>query len=451
MKIDKNSFYLESLGCAKNLVDSQAMGHLLKSQGLHAIDDHRRAEFIIVNTCGFIEDARVESGNLLSEMAAAKQTGQYLIAAGCLTQRYQASFPMDIAGIDAMLGTRRWMDISLVINKLQQNSPQTPYLHFPLSERMGTDEKGAPAIAIQGGSSYLKIADGCRRPCAYCAIPLIKGTLVSRPKDAILHDLKLLQDHNIKEVNLIAQDVTDYGHDRGEKDGLLALLQRMLIETPHIPWIRLLYAFPGFNVNGLINIIKSSPQILPYIDLPLQHADPKILKSMNRPSNIEHTADALLHMRHEIPNLSLRTTFIVGYPGETDVAFNRLLDFVKLIRFDHLGAFTYSLESGTPAENLGDPIPQSVKLERFERLMATQAKISAEINRSLIGQTMDMLVEGVDPEQKILVGRTKRDAPEIDGLIIARGNGAVGEILPVRIKSATEHDLFGNVESGLPQ
>ena len=445
MKIKTNTFCMVSLGCAKNLVDSQAMSHLLKKQGLQLTSEPDKAEFIIVNTCGFIADARLESQQNLDTLAGSKKPGQFLIAAGCMTQRYQSGLLTETPGIDAMLGTRRWMDIALLINTLRQKGPKTPYLHFPISETMGSDENGAPAVAIQGGSSYLKIADGCRRACAYCAIPLIKGTLVSRPIQTILHDASLLQEQGVKEINLIAQDVSDYGNDRGESDGLLSLLHQLIKVVPQVPWIRLLYTFPGFNVDGLLNIIKSSDQILPYVDIPLQHADPGVLKMMNRPSNISIVAESLQRMRSEVLDLSLRTTFIVGYPGETEKAFEKLLDFIKQIRFDHIGAFIYSFEKDTPAEYLGDPIPQTIKLERLEMLMNTQATISAEINRSLVGKKMDILVEGMDANQNILVGRTKRDAPEIDGLVIARGKGTPGEIVPVRIESALEHDLFAHV------
>lgn len=445
-RIIDNSFYLLSLGCAKNLVDSHGMTRLLRQNALIEVQDPSRARFLIVNTCGFIESARQESVDVLHKISRSKNKGQFLIAAGCMTQRYQGSLLDQVHGIDAMLGTRRWMDIHLVLeNLIQGNTQPRPYLHFPPALSMGMDKKGSPAIAIQGKSSYLKIADGCRRPCAYCAIPLIKGSLVSRPVEDIVSDMLILQDQGIQEVNVIAQDVTDYGHDLGIKDGLLSLLDAMVKAAPNIPWIRLLYTFPGFNVNGLIDLMKAHPQILPYIDIPLQHADPRVLRAMQRPSNIELVKSALFTLHDQIPGMTLRTTFIVGFPGETDQEFETLLNFIREIRFDHLGAFVYSLEEGTPAQFLGDSVPRAIKEERLSILMETQAQIASQINHALVGTEMDILIEGVDSQQEILVGRSKRDAPEVDGLVIANGKGQLGEILKVKINGAIEHDLIGSI------
>lgn len=435
-----------SLGCAKNLVDSRGMSHLLNQNALIETQEQSKARYLIVNTCGFIESARKESLGVLRKLSRSKKKGQYLIAAGCMTQRYQGALMDQVPGIDAMLGTRRWMDIHQVLENLFQGGRSVrPYLHFPPTLSMGIDNTNTPAIAIQGKSSYLKIADGCRRPCAYCAIPLIKGTLVSRPIGDILRDMIILQAQGIQEVNVIAQDVTDYGRDLGIKDGLFKILDAMVDTAPNIPWIRLLYTFPGFNVDRLIKIIKTHPQILPYIDIPLQHADPGVLLAMQRPSNIEWVRSALFKLRDQIPGITLRTTFIIGFPGETDSEFKTLINFVKEIRFDHLGAFTYSLEEGTPAEFLEDPVPMAIKQERLSILMETQAQIASQINRSLVGTDMDILIEGVDSEQEILIGRSKRDAPEVDGLVIAQGKGHIGEILKVKITGAIEHDLLGKV------
>jgi len=422
------------------------MSHLLNQNALIEVQEPSQARYLIVNTCGFIESARQESLAVLRKLSRSRKKGQFIIAAGCMTQRYQDSLLDQVNGIDAMLGTRRWMDIHQVLDNLLQGGKSIrPYLHFPPALSMGTDNNKTPAIAIQGKSSYLKIADGCRRPCAYCAIPLIKGPLISRPADDIVSDMLFLQDQGIQEVNVIAQDVTDYGHDLGIKDGLLSLLTEMVKAAPNIPWIRLLYTFPGFNVNGLIALLRSYPQILPYIDIPLQHADPRVLRAMQRPSNIELVKAALLTLRAQIPGLTLRTTFIVGFPGETDLEFETLINFITEIRFDHLGAFVYSLEEGTPAEILGDPVPKVVKEERLSILMETQAQIASQINQTLVGTNMDILIEGLDIQQGILVGRSKRDAPEVDGLVIAHGKGQVGEILKVKINGAIEYDLIGSI------
>ncbi len=447
MKHIRNSFYLVSLGCAKNLVDSESMVSLMESRGLVRSTNPEKAKFLIVNTCGFIQSARQETTEVIRDLADHKKPGQLLIAAGCMTERYRSSMLELSSGIDGMLGTRRWMDILDVITRLQDQHQSLPLIHFPVTKSIGRDDKGVRAIAVQGKSSYLKIADGCRRPCAYCAIPLIKGTLVSRPPERIIRDAKALEAMGVKEINLIAQDITDYGHDLGLQDGLVTLLRELTLAIPKVPWLRLLYTFPGYVSNDLIDLMSNHDQILPYLDMPLQHADKNVLQSMQRPSNIKWVKDTIEKMRKKMPDLSLRTTFIVGYPSEDDKAFQNLMDFVEEIRFDHIGAFTYSFEKGTPAETLGDPIPPEVKEERISALMAAQAQISTEINQSQIGKRMDVLIEGQDKEQNILIGRSKRDAPEIDGLMIVEGKGEIGDLLPVRINGALTHDLIGTVET----
>lgn len=421
------------------------MAHLMEKQGLKASNTPYQAKYIIVNTCGFIESARQESLQTIKDLAMLKEPGQLLIASGCMSQRYQDDLLKMVKGIDGMLGTRRWMDIIHFLDLLNSVNKQKPISYFPLAEKMGTDERGAPAFATQGNSSYLKIADGCRRPCAYCAIPLIKGSLVSRPMQSIIRDAINLQSKGVKEINLIAQDITDYGHDLKMADGLISLLEELMINIPSVPWIRLLYTFPGFNVEKLTELMLVNKQIVPYLDIPLQHADPKVLKSMQRPSNIEQVKTSITYMREKIPDLTVRTTFIVGYPTETDASFQNLIKFIEEVRFDHLGAFPYSFEKGTPAEYLGDSIPEEVKQERLSFLMETQARISSQITQSLINSEMDILIEGKDEAQNIIVGRSKRDAPEVDGLVIAEGNGDIGDIIPVRITGSMVHDLTGIV------
>jgi len=423
------------------------MVSLMESQGLVRSTNPEKAKFLIVNTCGFIQSARQETTEVIRDLADHKKPGQLLIAAGCMTERYRSSMLALSPGIDGMLGTRRWMDILDVITRLQDQHQSLPLIHFPVTKSIGRDDKGVRAIAVQGKSSYLKIADGCRRPCAYCAIPLIKGTLVSRSPERIIRDAKALEAMGVKEINLIAQDITDYGHDLGLQDGLVTLLRELTLAIPNVPWLRLLYTFPGYVSNDLIDLMSDHDQILPYLDMPLQHADKNVLQSMQRPSNIKWVKDTIEKMRKKMPDLSLRTTFIVGYPSEDDKAFQNLMDFVEEIRFDHIGAFTYSFEKGTPAETLGDPIPPEVKEERISALMAAQAQISTEINQSQIGKRMDVLIEGQDKEQNILIGRSKRDAPEIDGLMIVEGKGEIGDLLPVRINGALTHDLIGTVET----
>ena len=388
---------------------------------------------------------------MLRELAEHKRKNQMLIAAGCLTQRYGIEVARQVPGIDGILGTRRWMDIVSVVEQLREGPHPQPLYHLPEAATIGQDEHGVLRVAVQGGSAYLKIADGCRRPCAFCAIPLIKGTAVSRPMETILEEARILQGMKVREINLIAQDTTDYGHDLGLKDGLAQLLERLTAAVPAIPWIRVLYAYPGYVTDRLIEVMAARPQILHYLDMPLQHAHRSTLLRMRRPANMDWVYRTLEKMRAAIPNLALRTTFIVGYPGETEGEFQTLLDFVKEIRFDRVGTFQFSFEPGTTSEPLGDPVPAEVKQDRYDRLMALQQGISLERNQSFVGKTIDVLIEGQGETKTgnggrnpiITIGRSYRDAPEIDGMVLVEGNAPVGEIVPVRITGAMAYDLSG--------
>jgi ribosomal protein S12 methylthiotransferase len=437
-------FHLISLGCAKNTVDSHSMSALLQRAGYQISDDPAAAEVLMVNTCGFIGPAREESLAVLRDLAASKRPGQRLIAAGCLVQRYGAQIARQVPGIDGLLGTRRWMDIVEVVHRLRSDDGPTAVYHLPETPTVGREEAGVGRSAVQGASAYLKIADGCRRPCAFCAIPLIKGTAVSRPKQAILAEAVALQDAGVREVILIAQDTTDYGHDLGVRNGLADLLSDLVRQAPDLDWIRIMYAYPGYVTQELIEVMASHRQILPYLDMPLQHAHPQTLKRMRRPANLDWVHATISSMRQAMPGLALRTTFIVGYPGETDEEFETLLDFIQTIRFDRLGVFTFSFETGTSSEPLGDPVPAAVKDERRSRVMELQQRISLERNQELVGRLLPVLVEGSDGE--ISLGRSYRDAPEIDGLVLIEGRLPVGELVPVRIHGALPYDL-----SGLPE
>lgn len=413
------------------------MAELLQRAGYQPTEKAAQANVLIVNTCGFIQPARDESIRELRALARRKRQGQMLIAAGCLTQRYREWVLQQVPGIDGIMGTRRWMDVLDVIEKIRQSPPQ-PVYHIPEDGLIGRDEKGVLRAAVQGSSAYLKIADGCRRPCAFCAIPLIKGTLVSRPAETIIEEAKRLEQQGVKELILIAQDTTDYGHDLGIRDGLPVLLEGVLKATS-IPWIRILYAFPGYVTDRLIEMMASNPRVLHYLDMPLQHAHPDTLKRMRRPANMDWVYRTLEKMRAAMPDLAIRSTFIVGYPGETEEEFQTLLGFLEDVQLDRVGAFTFSFEPGTASEPLGDPIPAEVKAERLERLMKLQEKISLQRNQRLIGKHLEVLVEGVD--RNLSIGRTYRDAPEIDGLVFVEGKLPIGSIVPVQINGALPHDL----------
>ncbi len=447
--MNRKTFHMTSLGCAKNSVDSDSMAQLLERSGYSAVSTAQQASVLIVNTCGFIGPAREESYSALSALAVGKRPDQLLIASGCLTQRYGAEVAIKVPGVDGILGTRRWMDIVEVVRQLRKrsNTPTgsgvrpEPLYHLPEAPTIGTDENGALRASIAGASAYLKIADGCRRPCAFCAIPLIKGTTVSRPLETIIEEAKTLREAGVREIVLIAQDTTDYGHELGMKDGLATLLEKMTSAVPDMDWIRIMYAFPGYVTDRLIDVMASHEQVLPYLDIPLQHADPATLTRMKRPANVEWVNTTIAKMRKKLPKLAIRSTFIVGYPGETDQEFQTLLDFVREMQFDRVGAFQFSFEAGTASEELGDPIPVEVKEERFKRLMELQQPISLQINQSYVGRTLDVLIEGFD--NGIAVGRSYRDAPEIDGMVFVEGNAEIGSIIPVKITGAMTYDLTG--------
>jgi ribosomal protein S12 methylthiotransferase len=439
-------FYLESLGCPKNLVDAHGMSRLLKQMGHQPVDDPQQAQVLIVNTCGFIEDARQESLGELRELAGNKRKGQVLIAAGCLSQWWGEALMELVPGVDSLLGTRRWTEIGSLVEGLwdgqdRRGEDYRAWLGNPWSRA----DADLPAVARQGASAYLKIADGCSAPCAFCALPLIKGPAVSRPAEAVVQDAVELVRQGVKEIVLIAQDTTAYGRERGERDALPGLVQAILGAAPGLLWLRLMYAYPGHVSPHLIEVMSGDPRVCHYLDLPLQHAHPDTLRRMKRPANVERTRRLIVDLRAAMPDVALRTSFIVGYPGETEREFETLLDFVSEIRFDRVGVFLYSPEVGTPASTLPNVVPDEVKAERYDRLMALQQEISLGINRAQVGRTLDVLVEGQG--DGLSVGRSYRDAPEIDGLVLLPGDIPVGDMVPVRITGAMEYDLTGEVEN----
>jgi ribosomal protein S12 methylthiotransferase len=456
----KNKYFLMSLGCSKNTVDSESMAQVLGQNGMRAVADPDAAEVLIVNTCGFIDTAKQESLDTLRDLVANRRNGQMVIAAGCLSQRYGADVVAQVPGLDGVIGTRRWMDIFDLISRLRARRHPEPLYHLPTDvEVVGSDERGVLRISQQGASAYLKIADGCRRPCAFCAIPKIKGTAVSRPVDSIVREAVALQTRGVQELLLIAQDTTDYGHDLGLKDGLAHLLDAIVEAAPEIPWIRVMYAYPGYVTDRLIDTMARHPQVLPYLDMPLQHGSRSTLLRMKRPAKIEWVYETLDKMRSRIPNLAVRTTFIVGYPGETDAEFDELCHFVRDLRFDRVGAFKYSFEVGTPSAELPNQVPDEVKDARWNTLMELQQGISLAKNQALVGTTLDVLVEGYGEAeneegrktgQRISLARSYRDAPEIDGYVLVEGHLPVGEIVPVRVTGATTYDLIATPDLAGP-
>ena len=440
----KKQFYLLSLGCSKNTVDSESMGALLHKAGFNGVADPDDASVLMVNTCGFIESARQESIEALQELAALKSKNQLLIAAGCMAQRYGDEVVSWVPGIDGVIGTRRWMDIVPFVRKLRRRKHPAPLYHLPdEATTVGRDEKGVLRTAVHGSSAYLKISDGCRRPCAFCAIPQIKGTHVSRPMEAIVAEAVALQAAGVQEINIIAQDSTDYGHDLGLKNGLSTLLKAIVQAAPDIPWIRLMYAYPGYVTDELIETMATTPQIVNYLDIPLQHGHRETLKRMRRPANIEWVYRSIEKLRNAMPDIAIRTTFIVGYPGETDEEFAGLKQFVTDLQFDRFGAFTYSYEASTPSATVSWLVSKEVQEARLEELMTLQQPISLQKNQQLVGQTRSVLFEGHG--DNVSVGRTYRDAPEIDGMVIVPGELPLGQLIPIHIDGAMTYDLTGRI------
>ena len=431
-------YYLLSLGCCKNTVDSEGMSRLLQQAGYAPTEHPAAAEVLIVNTCGFIDIAQEESFGALRELARAKRRGQLLIAAGCLSQSHGHELAQEVPGLDGIIGARRWMEITALVEKLASDG------HRPL---VMIGDPPAPPVGsisrsvVQGASAYLKIADGCSASCSFCSIPMIKGPARSRPVEAVVGEARQLAAQGVKEIIPIAQDTTAYGRDRGQHDALPRLIEAILKAAPELPWLRLMYAYPQHITPRLIETMTQHPQVCHYLDIPLQHAHPETLRRMNRPHGVEKVRRLIANLRQAMPDIALRTSFIVGYPGETEEEFKALLDFVEEIAFDRVGVFTYSREGGTPAAGLPGQVPDQVKEERSQRLMELQQGISLAKNHQMVGRTLDVLVEGSG--DGLSVGRSYRDAPEVDGLVLVKEELPLGEIVPVLITGAMEYDLIG--------
>jgi ribosomal protein S12 methylthiotransferase len=422
----RKRFSLLTLGCPKNTVDAEAMSGLLLDAGWRQTEQPRRADLLIVNTCSFIEPARQESYATLRELAQGKRPGQLLLAAGCLSQRYGDELRRAVPGVDGILGTREWANVVECVERLLGLVPGAE-----------VRPKGEVSVVTPmqrreaGPSAYLKIADGCSAPCAFCAIPLIKGAQRSKPRPAILEEARQLATQGVLEIILIAQDTTAYGHDLGEKEALPALIEDILQAAPQVAWLRLMYAYPQHITPRLIEAMATQPRVCHYLDLPLQHAHPDTLRRMNRSSDVRGVRQLIAELRLAMPDIALRTAFIVGYPGETEAEFAALLNLMREIQFDKVGVFVYSPEEGTAAFNLPNPVAQEVAEERYARTMELQRGISLERNLLQVGRTLDVLVEGA--EQGVSVGRCYRDAPEIDGYVLMGGEWPVGRMVHARI------------------
>lgn len=433
---------LISLGCSKNLVDSEVMADLMSDNGFAITGDAGQADVIIVNTCGFIESAKQESVDSIIEMGQYKERGRckVLIASGCLAERYKDELIREMPELDAVIGTGDYKNIIDVINSALQGKKVIKYGN---QENINIDVLPR-RISTMGASAYLKIAEGCDNRCTYCIIPQLRGRYRSRSMEEILKEARHLAANGIKELNVIAQDITRYGKDLYGEYKLAELLNR-LSEIDGIRWIRLLYSYPDEFNDLLIATMAGNDKICKYLDIPIQHASNKILKSMARRSTREDARELIGKLRQRMPGIALRTSLIVGFPGETEADFEELVDFVKEIKFDRLGVFTYSREEDTPAYEMAGQIDEDVKLKRQEILMLAQQQISHENNRRMIGKDLEVLIEGLEDGRYF--GRSYKDAPEIDGVVYFESDKALqpGEFCVVRITQADEYDLVGEV------
>ena len=450
----KTSVKLISLGCAKNLVDSEVMlGGLARNQ-FEIRKSEENADIGIVNTCGFIDASKEESINTILELAKAKKTGKlkYLVVAGCLSQRYIEKLPKLLPEVDAFLGSGDFQNLPHVLEEKLKGKRQKNFVHAP-NETLRYDLPRLHSTPFY--TRYLKISEGCSHRCSFCTIPIMRGgTVRSRPIDDIFHEISRGVQEGVKEFNFIAQDLNEYGRDLGQRTSLYALLDKLSRINGEV-WMRLLYMYPLQFPDKLIALIKNHPHVCKYVDIPLQHIDDRILKSMNRGSSSHYIYRLLENLRKAMPAMALRTTFIVGYPGETEKEFEKLLSFVKEMRFDRLGAFTYSHEEDTPSFSIKKQIPQKIKEERRDILMKAQQQISLENNRKKIGSSLKVLFEGdeyqadvFDPQNYFGVGRHEGQAPEIDGEIIIDQKGpenppAPGEFIDVKITGSLDYDLIG--------
>ena len=437
--------HLISLGCPKNTADSELMLGALVRAGFEVTMDPQQAQVLLVNTCAFIEPAKKESIDAILAAAEVKKNGagKRLVVAGCLSQRYGSELREQFPEVDIFVGTGNFLDLPELLRRSERPElrpiPYTGAAHLLPSAEAPRIRTGDPF------SAYLKVSEGCDHRCAFCIIPKIRGRHESRALDDLVEEARRLAASGVREINLIAQDLTAYGRDLKQRASLAALLHR-LAPVDGIQWIRLLYCYPNFVTDELLAAIASLDKVVKYIDMPLQHADDAMLRAMKRERSADALRSLLERVRAAIPEVALRTSFIVGFPGETDAAFATLVDFVREQQFDRVGVFTYSREENTAAYDLADQVPEAVKRRRRAELMEVAAEISLDKNRGFIGREIEVMVEGVAPGRATrLRARTSAQAPEIDGMVLLSGEAEPGEIVRARIERASTYDLHGRI------
>lgn len=437
-----------SLGCPKNLVDSELMLGDLLSHQYQSVDAPEDADIIVVNTCSFIHSATQESVETVLEMAEHKKNGRCntLIMTGCLAQRHSTDLENDLSEVDYFIGTGEYQKLTQI---LRERPTQRKFVGVPTYIH---DEHTPRVNSKSFYSAYLKIAEGCRHTCTFCIIPTLRGDLRSRSIESVVTEAKSLRDQGVKELNIISQDSNSYGYDRVGAQGRheLGKLLQELGQIDGIEWIRLMYMYPLGFPDELMDIIAAEPKVVKYIDMPLQHVTSGMLKRMKRGVGGDRQGNLVRRLREKIPGLTLRTTFIVGFPGETDEDFQALVDFVEEIKFERMGVFTYSPEEGTPAATMDGQVPEKVKKARQRQLMQVQKKVSKAYYKSLVGTVQPVLVEGYSAETELLLqGRLASQAPDIDGhVLINAGFAQVGQIVPVKLTRALDYDIIGEIVGG---
>lgn len=437
-----------SLGCDKNLVDSEVMLGMLVDKGYTFTDDEADADIIVVNTCCFINDAKEESINTILEMAQYKKSGNLktLIVAGCLAERYREEIMKEIPEVDALLGTASFTKIIDVINEL--NDGQT-HAHFDDLDRL--PNISSKRLLTSGSHyAYLKIAEGCDKHCTYCVIPKVRGNYRSVPMEELIQEAEYLAEQGVKELIIVAQETTLYGQDIYQKK-MFHILLKKLSEIEGILWIRILYCYPEEITDDLIDVMKNEPKICKYLDLPIQHASDRILKQMGRRTNKQDLINIINKLRENMPDIVLRTTLITGFPGETEEDHEELLKFVEEMRFERLGVFTYSKEEDTPAAKLKPQIIEKVKKQRQNEIMELQQEIVFTNTQNMIGKSLDVLIEGkLTEEDNVYIGRTYMDAPQVDGYIFISSDEDLmsGDMIKATVSGAKDYDLLGDLVKG---